>query len=54
MGRYRAVNREYRASLSDGTSLRIVAISPQRAYARAVKWARTKGVKVGNLVEIED
>jgi hypothetical protein len=50
----RAKNREYRATLSDGKHLRIVALSVQRAYARAVKWATSKGVSVVSLVEIED
>lgn len=50
----RRANKEFRAALSNGRSLRIVAPSVQRAYLRACKWAEKNKLTVGNIYEIED
>lgn len=52
---YRSVTREYRATLTNGKSCIIVATSEQKAYNRALKWAKKyEGVSVRALNRIED
>jgi hypothetical protein len=50
----RTVTHEYRAPLDNGTTLRIVAVSIQKAYTRATQWADRNGAKVLNVYKIED
>lgn len=53
---YKRGAREFRAYLSNDKSCRIVAMTIQKAYARAEKFAAKQegDVKVINIVDIED
>lgn len=51
---YKKQTREFRAIFSNETSARIVAVSIQRAYMRAEKYANAKGITVKNVVDVID
>lgn len=53
---YKKQTREFRAAFSNGKNARIVALSIQKAYARAEKWAAQQegNVKVTSIVDIID
>lgn len=53
---YRRTSREFRVTLTNGKTLRIVAPSIQRAYTRAGKWCEKlgEGVTIKNVHEIID
>jgi hypothetical protein len=52
--RRRSKPREYRIILSNDTSMRVIAVSPQKALARGKKWCERQDGKVSivNLVEV--